>query len=131
MRAGFGAAMLMAGLVGAPALAQDAPVNGVKILYGDKEKCPTDADGNEIVVCERRSASEQFRVPKELRPNTIKPEYEAWAVRRESLADVGSEGTGSCSTVGAGGATGCEIQKLDAWKRERRARRAEEAAAPR
>lgn len=127
---------LMAGLAvtmlvpGTAAQAQDAPVNGVKILYGN-EKCPTDSDGNEIVVCSRRPASEQFRIPKELRPGTIKPEYESWVVRQGSVTDIAGGvggGIGSCSTTGIGGASGCSTQAFEAARRERRAKKAEERA---
>ncbi len=110
--------------VGTPILAQDAPVGGVIILYGDKDRCPTDSDGNEIVVCQRRPAAEQFRIPKELRQGTIKPEYESWAVRQQSVQDVGQTGNGSCSNAGIGGASGCQTQLFQQSLRERKAKRA-------
>lgn len=121
------AALLLVG--GAtPILAQDAPVNGVIILYGDKDKCPTDSDGNEIVVCQRRPAAEQFRIPKELRQGSIKPEYESWAVRQQSVQDVGRTGNGSCTQAGIGGASGCQTQLFEQYRRDRQARKAAEAA---
>lgn len=122
------AATLMPLLAGAGAAAQDAPVGGVLILYGEKDKCPTDADGNEIVVCQRRPAAEQFRIPKELRQGSIKPEYESWAVRQQSVSDVGRTGNGSCSQAGIGGASGCQAQLFEQYRREKQARKAAEAA---
>ena len=90
-------------------VARGAPVNGVLVLYGN-ERCPTDTSGDEIVVCERRGAAEQFRVPKELRNFQITPENSAWAVKQKALLATGgpgANGTGSCSVNGAGGQTGC------------------------
>ncbi|WP_143090189.1 hypothetical protein [Sphingomonas rubra] len=95
--------------VSAPAaVGRGAPVNGVLVLYGN-EKCPTNNDGDEIVVCERRGADEQFRVPKELRNMVITPENRSWAARAQDTlsAGAGVNSIGSCSAVGAGGATGC------------------------
>lgn len=109
--------------------APEAPVNGVTYLYSATQKCPTDTDGNEITVCVRRSPSEQFRIPKELRPDTLKPEYESWALRgSQTVAEIGRSGIGSCSTEGAGGATGCATQAFEAARRENRARKAAQAA---
>lgn len=110
-------------------VSRNAPVNGVLTLFGN-ERCPTDNSGNEIVVCVRRGAEEQFRVPKELRDLQVTPENESWAVRATGTVNegVGVNGIGSCSAVGAGGATGCFAQRV----RENRAanadrRRQEEA----
>jgi hypothetical protein len=104
-----------------------APVNGVLILYGN-ERCPTNSDGEEIVICERRNPEEQFRVPKELRDLQITPENRSWAVRsQDTLATgVGVNGVGSCSTVGPGGATGCFGQAARTNRAINKARKAEE-----
>lgn len=102
-----------------------APVNGVLVLYGN-ERCPTNSDGDEIVVCERRDAKEQFRVPKELREFVVTRENRSWAARAQEVLDegVGASTIGSCSTVGPGGQTGCFAQQA----RAARAARAERAA---
>lgn len=104
-------------------VARRAPINGVLVLYGN-ERCPTNTDGDEIVICERRSAQEQFRVPKELRELQITPENESWAARADSTLSTGTgvNGIGSCSTVGAGGQTGCFTQRVRESKRENAAR---------
>jgi hypothetical protein len=112
-------------------VARRAPVNGVLVLYGN-EQCPTDNAGNEIVVCARRGAEEQFRVPKELRELEITPENESWAARSQSTLDagVGVSSIGSCSTVGPGGATGCFQQRVRETRRENAARATEQSRQP-
>lgn len=102
-------------------VAKGAPVNGVLVLYGN-ERCPTNTNGEEIVVCQRRSAQEQFRIPKEVRTFEVTPENEAWAAREKSTQDAGAVGVGSCSTVGIGGATGCFVQNARRAKADARAR---------
>ena len=107
-----------------------APVNGVLVLYGN-ERCPTNTAGDEVVVCERRGAEEQFRVPKELRELVVTRENRSWAARAQEVLDegVGASSIGSCSTVGPGGQTGCFAQAARA-NRAARAERAAEARAP-
>ena len=112
-------------------VAKRAPVNGVLVLYGN-ERCPTNTDGDEIVICERRSAREQYREPKELREFAVTPQNESWAARAQGTLDagVGANSTGSCSTVGAGGQTGCFIQNARVARKENKARKVEEARVP-
>jgi len=112
-------------------VAKRAPVNGVLVLYGN-ERCPTNTDGQEIVICERRSAREQYRVPKELREFAVTPQNESWAARAQGTLDagVGANSIGSCSTVGPGGQTGCFVQNARAARKENQARKTEEARVP-
>lgn len=110
------------------AASRDAPVNGVLFLYGDKEKCPVDSNGNETVVCVRRPAGERFRIPKEIRPESIKPEYQSWANRTDDILESAGSGLNSCSPVGAGGQVGCSAQNFRRARRENQARKEAEAA---
>ena len=106
-------------------VAKRAPINGVLVLYGN-ERCPTDTNGNEIVICEKRGAEEQFRVPKELREFQVTPQNESWAARAQGAMDtgVGVSSIGSCSTVGAAGATGCFAQQARAARKANTAAKA-------
>ena len=113
------------------AVAKRAPVNGVLVLYGN-ERCPTNTDGDEIVICERRGAAEQFRIPKELREFQVTPQNESWAMRAASTLDtgVGASSIGSCSAVGPGGQTGCFAQSARAARRQKQADKAAEPELP-
>lgn len=110
---------------GPGAVSRNAPVNGVLVLYGN-ERCPTDKDGNEIVVCTRRDASEQFRVPKELRDFKVTPENQSWALRAQGTLDTGASGTGSCTAIGPGGGIGCSDRQFSANKAFNKDRKAAE-----
>ncbi len=114
-------------LPAAPAAAQVQ--NGTLVIYGD-DKCPTNANGDEIVVCVRRSERERFRIPKELRDAEVTADKESWASRAEANINAGATGVGSCSTVGPGGQTGCFVQRANTARAERRARRDAEASIP-
>lgn len=108
-------------------VSRNAPVNGVLVLFGN-ERCPTDKNGNEIVVCTHRSAAEQFRIPKEMREFKVTPQNESWAVRAQGLVNdpTVAGGIGSCSTVGPGGSTGCFLQQAQAARAEKKDRKADE-----
>lgn len=124
-----GVALTGGATLAGPAVAQNAPENGVLVIYGN-QKCPTDENGNEIVVCQRRNADEQYRIPKELREFQVTPDNKAWAAREEATRYAGATGVGSCSTVGAGGATGCVMQQVRANKVENRKKAEDQADIP-
>ncbi|PVX28488.1 hypothetical protein [Sphingomonas pokkalii] len=113
------------------AQAQNAVQNGVLIIYGN-DKCPTNKNGEEIVVCQRLDEGERFRIPKTIRDTTpTSPQKgESWAVRSQDALTAGNFGTGSCSTVGAGGGTGCFVQRATAARAERRAQKKAETDLP-
>lgn len=104
-------------LIAAPAQAQDAPVGGVVTIYGS-DACPED------VICIRAPERDRFRIPKNLlEAEPIARRNQSHAVRIESAMKEGATGTGSCSTVGAGGGTGCFVKEATIAKAEYRQRR--------
>lgn len=115
--------------IGLPVAAQNAATDGVLVIYGD-DKCPTNADGDEIVVCVRRPAEERFRIPKDLRDQEVKRENQSWATRVDDAMTVGNTGIGSCTAVGGGGALGCNAQAIRNGKAEARQRREAEKVLP-
>ncbi len=106
-------------LLAVPAAAQDAGGDKVRmvILYGD-DPAP-EAQGDEIVVVARLPENDRFRIPETLRFSDD-PANMAWARRVERLDLVGKSGTMSCSTVGAGGFTGCTQQLINAFYADKR-----------
>lgn len=110
---------------GPASVSKNAPVNGVLVLYGN-ERCPTDRDGNEIVVCTRRDASEQYRVPKDLRDFKVTPQNQSWALRAQGTLDTGGSGIGSCSAIGPGGSLGCSNRQFSENKQFNKDRKEDE-----
>ncbi len=114
-------------LMPAAAHAQSGSQNGVLVIYGN-DKCPTNSNGEEIVVCRRLDERERYRIPSNLREQGGPPQKtESWAVRSQDALTSGDFGTGSCTTTGAGGGTGCFVRQATAARAERRAaKKAEE-----
>ncbi len=123
------AALSAVPLAASPASAQGNPRAGVIEVYGN-DPCPTDADGNEIVVCRRLDESERFRLPKSLREFEVTPENESWAIQQDAGVNATRSGIDSCSTVGVGGQTGCYGRQADQWRARRRAKERAEAGLP-
>lgn len=111
----------------APAFAQQT---GVLVIYGN-DKCPTNENGDEIVVCQRLDEAERFRIPKNIREAEVRPQAtESWAVRQQDALTTGGTGTGSCSAVGANGATGCFVKEATRSRAEVRKRENEATNLP-
>lgn len=104
-------AAALAVTLAAPAAAQDASSDKVRmvIVYGDDAAPP--ATGDEIVVVARMPEKDRYRIPENLRLSD-NPANEAWINRVERLEFVGASGTLSCSAVGVGGSTGCTQEMI-------------------
>lgn len=88
------------------------------VVYGD-DPCPVAQSPDEIVVCARRPEEERYRL-KTVEPVPGERIEQGGANRVLGLDDVRvAGGTGSCSTVGPGGVTGCgpgiNLLGLGAW----------------
>ncbi len=99
----------------APLAAQRA--DRVLTIFGE-DKCPTTANGDEIVVCARRPEGERYRIPKEFREIEPRPANQSWAVTSQAALATGRTGTGSCSAIGGGGWTGCYLQQVQQARAE-------------
>jgi hypothetical protein len=97
-------------LAAAPALAEPAPPPAaVASPPVPAPECDQPADAPEIVVC-GRSDDAQYRLPS---PDGFDPRGLIDSVSRERnrLMDVGAAGIHSCSAVGPGGWTGCDLRR--------------------
>ncbi|MDB5713548.1 MAG: hypothetical protein JWO15_945 [Sphingomonadales bacterium] len=109
------AMMLAPAALVAPASAQTAN-DRVLTIFGN-DVCPKDT------ICVRGSEADRYRIPKQFR-NTgpIAPANQSWGARAQRTIDAGAKtGTGSCTTVGGGGWTGCYLQQMQAARAERKA----------
>src|SRR3546814_7370775 len=79
------------------------------VIYGE-DPCPEGKDG-EIVVCSRQPERDRYRLPKTFRKTDGQVE-KSWSGQASAASDAGNAGIGSCSPVGAGGATGCNRQMM-------------------
>lgn len=114
---GFVLASLMALAPATPVLAQGNSADKVLVVFGS-DACPTGT------ICVRKGESERFRIPKELREVAPSTHNERWADRAKSIDSINAQaagGTGSCSTVGGGGWTGCWAKDMQAAKAEKQA----------
>jgi len=90
--------------------------------------CPRGEDGA-IIVCSRdRGVAEGYRIPK------LDPRF-ATNLRPSGRGELpataeAATGTGSCSNVGASGATGCTKKDIDIWSKWKQQQQAEDQAFP-
>src|SRR3546814_2574965 len=68
---------------------------------------------------------DRYRLPKTFRKTDGQVE-KSWSGQASAASDAGNAGIGSCSPVGAGGATGCNRQMMRTAKQQRKQERAEE-----
>lgn len=126
MRAWTMTLMAAAALVASPPLAAQSmlkpaptdtstPRQKLVTVFGT-DPCPKASSKDEIVVC-TRLPEDPARIPLALR-NGQKPQSPFSQNRKLLLGDSsgGAGGSvGSCSPVGPGGATGCQVKANEAW----------------
>ena len=76
------------------------------------ENCPVSGDSDEAVACGRRSRS-PYQLPEQREGFDPAGSIDSVSRERNRLLDVGATGIHSCSPVGPGGWTGCDIIR---WK---------------
>jgi|SRR5690242_3188014 len=101
-----------------PAVAQQQSNIAEIIVYGN-DPCPRSTD-DQVVVCARRPEAERYRIPPKLRTSGTRQQTQSWAQNSKVLETVGSTGTNTCSPVGPGGYTGCEMQVINEWRHQQR-----------
>ena len=116
---------LIAGLVLVPTPLLAQRDQKVLVIYGN-DKCPTNAAGEEVVVCARRPESERFRIPSELRST----ETPGSAPHVNAMSVGGTAGSSTCSNIGGGGGNNCFANQMRAAKAEKQQAKAAEAASP-
>ena len=116
---------LIAGLVLVPTPLLAQRDQKVLVIYGN-DKCPTNAAGEEVVVCARRPESERFRIPSELRSHATP----GTAPNVSAMSAGGTAGSSTCSNIGGGGGNNCFANQMRAAKAEKRQAKAEAAASP-
>ncbi len=112
---------------------QDSPPQRIRnvTVYGD-EPCPKAEEG-EVVVCTKKDADEQFRIPEDLRETEFTPAKNSWVNKAQVIDDVSRKAGGlpdTCSPVGTGGQTGCFMEAARKAAAERREREREQNSIP-
>jgi hypothetical protein len=93
-------------------------------IFGD-QKCP-ESNGEEIVVCRRLPAYEQYRIPKDLRDAAKDAPTPNWTARALNLEYVGRNGPSTCTPAASGSETGCWSKLMKEARAERKEKQAEE-----
>ena len=114
-------APLLAAVLPLPALAADPPKNTTTTTVYGNDPCPK-PKGDEIIVCAREPEGERYRIPKRFRagPRVESGASASWASRVAGLEDAQRfTRPNSCSAIGSNGQTGCTVEMLRQWYRER------------
>ncbi len=113
---GAPAAMAQSMLKAAPT-DTSSPRQKLVTVFGT-DPCPKATSADEIVVCSRRPDEERYRIPPAVRTADGKPQSPFSKNRKLLLGDSSGGaggGIGSCSAVGPGGGTGCQVKRNEAW----------------
>lgn len=108
---------------GAQSMRKEAPADSSQprqrlVTVFGTDPCPKATSPDEIVVCSRRPDEERYRIPPAVRSASGPPQSPQSKNRKLLLGDSAGGaggGIGSCSAVGPGGATGCQLKANEAW----------------
>jgi hypothetical protein len=116
----------------APAQTGNTPQRIRDVQLAPGQPCPKASSADEVVVC--RPLEDPYRIPKALRDTGPVPaKNQSWVNRAQTVDDVSRRAGGlpdTCSPIGSGGQTGCEMQQLQQWTAEQRQKRQDDAEVP-
>ncbi len=95
----------------------------VLTIFGD-DKCP----GN--TICVVAPEADRFRIPKELRPASVNPQNQSWAVRSRATLDTGSASPTACQSASSNSGTGCWADAMRKARADARAKKDAEEVLP-
>jgi hypothetical protein len=81
--------------------------------------CPKAKPGEIIVCADLDPPKSPYRLPLELPPERGSKNSISVSRERNALIDPDAGGIGSCGTAGAGGMSGCGLQRHKAWVEQR------------
>jgi hypothetical protein len=98
------------------------------VLHNVLGDCAMPADGS-VIICGRRDRDSPYRLPPSLRDPgfDVNGAIDSVSRERHKWMEAGESGTGSCSTSGAGGWTGCMVKGWRADEQQRGFRSAEKS----
>jgi hypothetical protein len=91
-----------------------APAQERILTVFGKDKCPSNT------ICVTAPESERYRIPKQLRDATVKPQNESWAARSQGTLSVANASPSACASATAASGGGCWASEMRRAREQRK-----------